>query len=364
MQPGKTFSVAFCSAWLAVYYRSVLAGSRRNAGALGMLARTFARAPRWIPVRAAAHHGGHCYVIALDEDFLCDRRGRSVLRLYENGVALPAPHTLDVDEIVARGAGRTLHVGRRMYFSPSDNAPLDRNPRTYAILETLTDDPARIQAMLELNAQLPLRSNRAAWAYDKALLLLQGRLEASGSVQSGASGITVYAPALDLRDLGLGQAGAARATIDIEPAEGGLRLAAHLEEARLDALDSSADIRLSASTGADGSLRAASFDARFDGGEVSLQWNDDLLTRGRAKLGGLARARAALTEACGGDEACERWLHGFLAALRGGLLTGVELDAACEAAVLEALLPGSARAEMELRLERDPGALRVRAAVA
>jgi len=352
MRPAKPFSIAFCSFWLYAYYCRTLAENRRNAGALALLARTLARAPRWIPFKAAAHYGGHCYVITLEEDFLCDRRGRSVLRLYENGTALAAPHARSVDEIVAQGAGRYLHVERQIFFSPSDNVPPERAPRSYAILETLTDDAQAARGE---------RGNAAARALDKLGALLGGRLDTSGSVETGESEVTVYAPALDLRDFGLGLASAESVTLEIEGREGTVRFAVRLRQAGIDSIGTAGDIALRASIGADGRLRAASLDARIGEAEVSLRSDNAGIESGHARLGALQGLRTALSQACDGDDSCGNWLADFLSALCAGLLPGVILEPPVAEAILEALRPGSVSTRLGLALVRGADALRIAA---
>lgn len=80
------------------------------------------------------HENGNCYVAPLERKLISDSNGRSRLTLYEDGQALPYPHS-NHDDIREFGAGRYSHWGDAVFFSSSDNSDPAKNGRRYSVRE-------------------------------------------------------------------------------------------------------------------------------------------------------------------------------------------------------------------------------------
>ena len=81
------------------------------------------------------HEKGNCHVAPLGRNLVSDSNGRSRLTLFENGRALPHPHSSH-DDIREIGAGRYSHWGDALYFSSSDNSDPSKNGRRYSVQDT------------------------------------------------------------------------------------------------------------------------------------------------------------------------------------------------------------------------------------
>jgi len=80
------------------------------------------------------HEKGNCYVAPLGRTLISDSNGRSRLTLFEDGQALPYPHSSH-DDIREVGAGRYSHWGDAVFFSSSDNSDPAKNGRRYSVRE-------------------------------------------------------------------------------------------------------------------------------------------------------------------------------------------------------------------------------------
>jgi pectate lyase len=137
---AKVASIVAVSVYLTavgcflVVTRRIRVSPRKFAGALGR--RLLARfgPPFSIEVAEVAHEKGHCYVAPLGKKLISDFDGRSRLTLFEDGRALPYPHSTH-DDIRELGAGRYSHWGEVVFFSSSDNTDPSRNGRRYSARE-------------------------------------------------------------------------------------------------------------------------------------------------------------------------------------------------------------------------------------
>jgi len=80
------------------------------------------------------HEKGNCYVAPLGRTLISDSNGRSRLTLFEDGQALPYPHSSH-DDIREVGAGRYSHWGDAVFFSSSDNSDPSKNGKRYSVRE-------------------------------------------------------------------------------------------------------------------------------------------------------------------------------------------------------------------------------------
>jgi len=80
------------------------------------------------------HERGNCYVAPLTRKLISDSNGRSRLKLLEDGLELPFPHSSH-DDIREFGAGRYSHWGDAVFFSSSDNSDPAKNGRRYSVRE-------------------------------------------------------------------------------------------------------------------------------------------------------------------------------------------------------------------------------------
>lgn len=92
------------------------------------------RQPFSAELTEVVHDKGHCYVAHLGRRLVSDLDGRSRLRLFENGLELPHPHSVH-DHIRSLGEGRYSHWGNDVFFSSSDNTDSSANGRRYTVKE-------------------------------------------------------------------------------------------------------------------------------------------------------------------------------------------------------------------------------------
>lgn len=92
------------------------------------------RQPFSAELTKVVHDKGHCYVARLDRRLISDLDGQSRLRLFENGLELPHPHSVQ-DDIRSLGGGRYSHWGDAVFFSSSDNTDSSANGRRYSVKE-------------------------------------------------------------------------------------------------------------------------------------------------------------------------------------------------------------------------------------
>ena len=204
MSIQKLFSIFFTSFWLLVHYVRGLKEKRDDTGALRELFAAFWNSPRLLSVNQIEHYSGHCYVITLDKTYLNDIHGRSSLVLLENNQNLQFPHTLNLQDIVEKGAGRYRHNDNKIFFSPSDNTDLTRsNTHHYQILECLDDDINTIHELMDLNKKHEALNHPTLFLIEKLRIYLKNNFTFLEQIDK-FNGIQLESVKLDLSEWLLG----------------------------------------------------------------------------------------------------------------------------------------------------------------
>lgn len=356
------FPLLFISGWLMAFYARVLQGQRPDRGALPLLLKSWWLGPRVVPFSGMQRAGVHSYAFALEEDFCCDEKGRSTLMLLEDGKPLPYPHTTAVKSISSQGLGRWVHIGRKIFFSPGDNADLAKTPRQYLLVDGLGSNPEIFDALSKLAKLRPSFANPAAYALAKLQLCLGKRLKLGGMREIDARHLAVDELSLALAGVFLPDLSLTRVALAVEAEAATSRLHATLEGVRwgalrLDSLDLALEIdpdyrpRLTALTAtAQGEIVM----------ELATTWQDGEWQDATLKLARLTAPRRELATACGGPDACVRWLDGFLADLAtGALAMGLALSDESVADLRAAWAPDGDADTLTLDLARSGTSLRL-----
>ncbi len=180
--------------------------NRPDAGAFPKLLKAFNEGPSYWPIDEIQHHAGHCYVAVISDEFVSDLQGRSILMVLENGNSLPLANTRNLDEIINKGNGRYLHVGDKLFFSPSDNASTEVVlSRKYGVLETLVNDQKRIESLMAVNNNESLNNNPALRIVEKLMIYFQDNIQFGGVADLGANNYSFRHVKLDLSQWYLAQ---------------------------------------------------------------------------------------------------------------------------------------------------------------
>ena len=132
----EKLSILAVSAYLSMVACFLVLTGRIPVSARGFArkARAALRPPFQGDLLEVVHESGNCYVAPLSHKLISDLDGKSRLRLFEDGQALPYPHARH-DEIREFGAGRYSHWRDVVYFSSSDNSDPLKNGRRYSVRE-------------------------------------------------------------------------------------------------------------------------------------------------------------------------------------------------------------------------------------
>jgi hypothetical protein len=135
-----------------------------------------------INVSQSVSDGGYGYYLAQNFGTPGDNGtypSQSVLKIYENGVALNPAHSAHAD-IRSTGSGRFSHWGNELYFSASDNTNPKTNGRTYTYTIATTSPPTN---------QAPVANAGA----DKTITLPASSVSIAGNGSDADGTITSYA---------------------------------------------------------------------------------------------------------------------------------------------------------------------------
>lgn len=364
MPQYNLFSVGLISAGLALFYTTSLSGLATRMRVLPGFIGSFVRAPRFVAPSKIGKDQGFCYIAEVDVDTVDVRGGVSPFVVLENNKPLPGfppnprqpadkPSLQNVRE---HGKGRHIHIGRHIFFSPKDNA--DPSGRTYLLLETLTLDTEKVQALLAVSKLRDAMENVGAWLLTKLQIYAGGMLRVGQIDMSVPTALTLQDVHLDLERYGLSRLQIRDATIrwtaaadtawnHVTFALRGL-LAAGLPEAAW----------LTGRIGYTDDYRIRLEQLAVGHGETTwlrghLDWAENGLQGGEIACANLAPLRQGLSDACGGADMQRSWVTSFIDAIRSGdLPLGAALDADAAATLTAAFSPeGDARA-LTLRLTR------------
>lgn len=358
MDKQKLFSVLFCSGTMLLYFFGTIYDRAKSRRGLALLLQSFIRAPHIQPVPKLFPFRGHSYMIELEQDVLSGMTGKSPFLLFEDGRALPHPGAESHDEVRDIGLGRYIHINRRIYFAPSDNADLRQHSRKYSLMEVLTADPQKNHTLTELNTRRAEFSNVGVWLLGKLMVYLDPALQIGGLAAGDPASLTVADAVLDTGSLDFGIIRIGRATAEWAPAENGwFRLDIDLDT--ISAAWSSQPLRLQLSIdfnlACDLRLRKAVLTA---GGaawaELSVAWQDDRLDHAAIRFADLPTIRTGLTGACGDAAAHQRWLDDMASAIvNGDLSFGCRIDRATTDRLRAALAPDATTARLQATLQRE-----------
>lgn len=327
-------SILFVSYWLFTYYQRHLSARRPDVGALTLLVRMFWFGPRQLVIVPDAgvfgpvtgleqgtcmyrHIGGHGYFVSLPVDFLCDELAFSVLGLLEDGQPLRRPHTPTLKEIVDEGAGRYRHIRRDLYFSTSDNVPLELAPKRLGIQEYLVSDPIQNDQLAVLNGRRHDFPTVTAWAFEKARVFFPSLTHRRLRTLPGVTQIEDVG--IDLGAYGLGQLTVRRIDVS-EPTINafGWQVHGYAHDIRCDGGQrASAEVVLDVNH--DGCLRVRRLRIHSPVGSLinaSVVWDGDGLVSARCELACAQPMVQALADACGSADRYRIWLAEFINALR------------------------------------------------
>ena len=360
MEERKLFSVLFCTGTMLLYFFGTIYDRTKSRRGLALLLQSFLRAPYTETVQKISLFRDHGYVIHLKQDILSATAGRSPLVLLEDGKPLPRPHARDGNEVADHGLGQYVHLNRRIFFSPSDNADLEHLNRRYSVLETLTTDPATTQKLVELNNRQAEFDNTGLWILAKLKAYLDRWIRLDSVVADGPNGVAVTDAVIDTAALDFGTIRVARATARWERSDDTwFRLDVALDTILMQGVENPISLALSLDFMPTCDLRLRTIRLTADGApwaDISLTWLDDRLDQARAVFFDLATIRRGLTAACGGNDAHCRWLGDMLQAIRNDDLSfGCRIDDAAGAALRETLAPDSTATRLDASIENTGG---------
>jgi hypothetical protein len=350
MQPNRPlFSLLFVSGLLLAYYQRALKSLRKDKGSLPLLLKSFWLGPRAIPLTNLQRASSHSYTLLLDEDFPSDETGRSTLLLLEDGRPLPLPHTTSIREIAGEGRGRWAHIGRKVFFAPSDNADLAKTPHQYHLIDGLGGNPDIFGALSKLAQIKSTFRNPAAYALAKLQLILGKALNLGRNVETDARRLILEDLKLDLTAATLPDLAVARVDLELEGES-------QCFKAKLAGLDWGGfhldELDLELAIGADYRPGLRAFSARRGGATLatlSTAWSGPAWQSARLTLNALEGLRAELADACGGKEAAGSWLASFLDDLAANApALGLSLGDAEKTRLLEALAGNAPTLELDL----------------
>lgn len=358
------FPLFFVSGLLLAYYQRALKAHRADRGALGLLLKSWWQGPRALPVAGLQRAGGHSYSLSLDEDFCSDEMGHTTLMLLEDGRPLPLAHSNSVKKIASQGLGRWVHVGRKIFFSPSDNADLGQTAHQYHLIDGLGSRPEIFGALSKLAQLKSSFRNPAAYALAKLQLVLGSRLTLASSREPDDRRLDVRDIRLDLAAAGLPTLVVESLAIQLAEMPGAWRIEATLGgitfgDWALDSLVLDLDITPACQ------ISLVGLEARHQD-QTLLSWQggrpDEGGAAGRLLVHALAPLREALAQTCGGPDGARRWLVGFLADLdENRLELGLRAEGNALATLMGALLGEACPGWLELVFRQTEHGMRFEA---
>jgi SAM-dependent methyltransferase len=352
MAERPLFPLLFVSGLLLAYYQRTLKPRRKDMGSLPLLLKSFWLGPRAIPIANLQRASTNSYTLLLDEDLPTDETGRTTLLLLEDGRPLPLPHTTSIKEIASQGRGRWVHIGRKIFFAPTDNADLAKSPHQYHLIDGLGGNPDIFGALSKLAQIKSTFRNPAAYAVAKLQLILGKALSLGRSVETDpAHHLTLENLKLDLAAAALPDLAVERVDLELAPPGDD-----HLVRARLAGLHWGGlhldELDLELAIGAGYRPRIQTFSARRDGetlANLTTTTGDGYWQSAHLHLASLDAARQELAALCGGKEAAHAWLAGWLEDLATDALPlGIQLTSEHRGRLLEALDSNTPSLDVEL----------------
>lgn len=376
MSSHNGFSVSLISAGLALFYSTSLRTLPTRRRLLPAFIGSFLRAPRFIAPRLSRDQG-FGYIAEADVDTTDSPAGFSPFVLLENGRPLtqpfrnlPGANKIDVQAVREQGEGRYIHIGRRIFFSPSDNG--DPAGRKYLLLETLTLDSAKVKTLLALAQQRadqsnPVLGNAGAWLLAKLQVYAGDMLAIGETDASDATAVMLKDLRVDLTGYGLARLQAERATLrwTMHAAARWHRVTMDLRGLTGDGVPAGAWLTCVLGFTLENEIRLEAMECGQD--ETTwlrsrLDWSEDGLAAGEIACADVTPLRLALTEACGTADRQRSWIASFIGAIRSGELPLVgQLDETTAARLIEALSPDGAVTALTLRLTREGASVAISA---
>lgn len=355
------FPLLLVSGALLAFYDRVLKPRRNDRGALALLLKSWWTGPRALPLTGLQRASALSYSLTLEEDFCSDEMGRTTLLLLEDGRPLPLPHCTSVKKIASQGQGRWVHVGRKIFFAPSDNADLGQKPHQYHLIDGLGGNPdlfGALSKLVQLKATFP---NPAAYALAKLQLMLGPRLAVGAQKALDARRLELANLRLDLSAAGLPDLTATRMTVELQQDGETWHIRAELTGVVLGALTLDS-LGLAVALDHPYQPRLVGLDAVGDGRQW-VAWRSDSRDcewRGaRLELACLDSLHRGLAACCGGSDGARAWLAGFLAGLEA-LDLGVNLDPADRQGLLDVLAGAADESPLTMSFAPEDARIRVR----
>lgn len=349
------FPLFLVSGLLLAYYQRALKSRRNDRGALPLLLKSWWLGPRALPVAGLQRASTHSYTLSLDEDFCSDEMGHSTLMLLEDGRALPLPHCNSVKKIASHGQGRWVHVGRKLFFAPRDNADLAKTPHQYHLIDGLGGNPEIFGALSKLAQVRATFRNPASYALAKLQLIFGKRLAFARQRELDATHLRIEDLKLDLAAAFLPDLAAAGLDIEVLPEGGGHRIRVDLAGGRWGEIELD-EFHLSLEIDTAYQPRLVALAAKRNGQtlvELGTESRDGEWQSAHLAVARLDVLRRELAAACGGAEAAVNWLDDMLTDLAtGNLDMGLNLSDTCRATLRAALANDSTVNALHLDIVR------------
>lgn len=374
MPPYNSFSIGLISAGLALFYTTSLSSLATRQRVLPLFIGSFLRAPRFVPPVKFGRDQGFSYIAEADVDTIDARLGVSPFMVLEDGKPLPGfpvnpkkpADQATLDNVRTHGKGRHLHIGRQIFFSTRDNADPAKADRKYLLLETLTFDSKKLQALLALNERHAEMGNIGAWLLAKLQIYAGPMLAMSRIEAPGPTALALHDIRIDLSQYGLPPLQADSAEIHWTQTPGqawnqitfdmrGMAATGLPEGAGLTCrLGFSADCRIRLETMELGQAALAWLRCRLD-------WHDQNgLLGGEIACTDITPLRLNLGDACGGADMQKAWIISFCNAIRSGELSfGGRLDDETAEILVKAFSPDGTQRGLTLRLTHDGDAISI-----
>jgi hypothetical protein len=363
------FSIGLISAGLALFYTTSLSSLATRQHVLPLFIGSFLRAPRFVPSAKFSRDQGLSYIAELDVDTIDARLGVSPFMVLEDGRPLPRfpfnpekpADNATLYNVRTYGKGRHIHIGRRIFFSALGEVDPTKAVRKYHLLETLTFDSKKLQALLALNERRAEMTNFGAWLLAKlqvyaGLMLTIDRIETPELTALGLHGIRV-----DLSQYGLPPLQAESITIrwTQTPGQTWNYIRFDLQGLAAAGLPDGAWMTCSLGFNADCRIRLESLEL----GQVAVPWlrcrldwleEEGLLQAGEIACADITPLRRDLGDACGGTDMQKTWIAAFCDAVRTGELPlGGRLEDETAETLVKAFSPGGTQRGLTLRLTRE-----------